>query len=38
MHLNISNIELAKQFGVSPSTISDVKKYRTWKTKNDLNS
>lgn len=37
-HPEIPSSELAEEFGVSRATINDVKKYRTWKIKNDLNS
>lgn len=37
-HLEISSTELARKFGVSRGTINDVKNYRTWKIKNNLNS
>ena len=37
-HPEISNKEYAEMYGCSPSTINDVKKFRTWKIKNDLNS
>ena len=37
-HPEISSREYAEMYGCSPSTINDVKKYRTWKIKNDLNS
>ena len=37
-HLEIPNTELAKKYDVSPSTISDVKNFRTWKIKNTKNS
>lgn len=37
-HPEISNSEYAEMYGVSRSTINDVKKYRTWKNKTDKNS
>lgn len=37
-HPEISNKEYAEMYGCSPSTIADVKNYRTWKIKNSLNS
>lgn len=37
-HPEIPSSKLAEKFGVSRSTINDVKSYRTWKIKNDLNS
>ena len=37
-HSEISNTELAEKYGVSPSTIGDVKHFRTWKTRNTKNS
>lgn len=37
-HSEISSTELGRKFGVSRTTINDVKEYRTWKVKNDLNS
>ena len=37
-HSEISSTELGRKFGVSRATIDDVKEYRTWKVKNDLNS
>ncbi len=37
-HLEISNKEFAEKYNVSPRTIADVKNYKTWKIKNNLNS
>lgn len=37
-HLDLSNEELGEMFEVSPSTINDVKLYKTWKIKNNKNS